>query len=515
MTLQDDFNSSIVGKMRKGTWDDPHKKITETLPIINGKATLSEIPSRSEKVSVTGNISTLYEIEDGELSEILYRVDYENGVVFFNVTHNNKNFTFTYEGIGRHFFPSDGIWVTQDTNGSIQTAKEKFDRVDLDIAAQKSRVDVHINSVPQPNEILDIRVDRNGVIYDVAKQRIDAEQKKIEDAYVSKKGTTFNSLKERLDKNDDDMGDVGVLVTKAKTVVNGINEVNVNAQTYANTAQTNAINFAKQYGVGSQLSSYKITGNLNSSTTSGLYYVDSTATNKPETGAGYLIVIAKDNSYVSQMFIDDKSGVISMRTLYSSWGVWKKIQLSTITDSNGGVKLSVSDVTKDFLQEILNLGVGMHTFYAIGGTVNTPSAYSVRGIFHYTNTGFGWIYATDSNNNAYTNYYNNSAWRGWQQLINSSSVVTGSGERIEVIELNFSGGSNVMSSSGNFSKAFAVPPTVIPAYVSQSVSYMDTMSFPFLYNITTTGFSCLLKPSNTANNFGPGTGKMKFFVYGK
>jgi hypothetical protein len=147
----------------------------------------------------------MYEIIDGELADNTFRVDYLEGVVFFNSNHNNTTKNFQYLGEGRHFFPASGVWLTQDDNGDIQTIDEKIDRLDSDILSQKSRVDVQLTGVPQPYEILDIRVDRNGVVFPVAKDRVDAEQKKIEDATHAKNGMNFGSLKERLDHIDDDI----------------------------------------------------------------------------------------------------------------------------------------------------------------------------------------------------------------------------------------------------------------------------------------------------------------------
>jgi hypothetical protein len=210
-----EFNEGIIGKRRKGTHDDPFKSISVTLPVINSKVTLPEIPSRFEKVKVTGYSTTMYEIEDGELTENLYKVDYTNGVVFFNVIHNNSNLTFTFLGEGVHFFPASSIWLTKSEDDNIQTVVEKFNRVDLDILAQKGRVDEQMRSVPQPSEVVDIRIDKSGNVYNVAKERIDAEQKKIEDAYVGKDGRNYTSLKERFDKKDDEIGDISFLKNKS------------------------------------------------------------------------------------------------------------------------------------------------------------------------------------------------------------------------------------------------------------------------------------------------------------
>ncbi|MEH7116050.1 SGNH/GDSL hydrolase family protein [Neobacillus vireti] len=210
MTLSNDFNGGIIGKRRTGKTDDPYKLITITLPVINSKTVLPEIPNRLEKVKVTGVSYPLYEIEDGELNDNFYRVDYAEGVVFFNAIHNNSNLTFTFLGEGQHFLPASSVWVT-DNNGDIQTATEKLERIDADILAQKQRVDQQIQSTPQPSEIVDARVDRNGVVFPTVKGRVDAEQKKIDDALQAKDGTNYTSLKSRMDKVDDRTGDTSLL----------------------------------------------------------------------------------------------------------------------------------------------------------------------------------------------------------------------------------------------------------------------------------------------------------------
>jgi lysophospholipase L1-like esterase len=225
MSYTNDFNDSILSKKRLGNANDPYKVISETISVINGKAILTEIPNRFEKVSVSGAGTTMYEVEDGELTDSFYKVDYVEGVVFFNSTHNNKSITFSYLGEGRHFFPSSGVWVTKNNQNEIQTAKEKFDDLDIGLFEPKSRVDNLILGNPQPDEIMDIRVDKNGVTYNIAKDRIDAEQMKIESAYVGKDGKNYTSLKDRFDKTDDRVGDLSILQTTAKTsLVQSLNE---------------------------------------------------------------------------------------------------------------------------------------------------------------------------------------------------------------------------------------------------------------------------------------------------
>src|SRR5699024_3139420 len=56
-----------------------------------------------------------------------------------------------------------------------------------------------IRNVPQPREVIDMRIDHNGKIFKVAKDRIDSEQQKIEEAYFDARGKKYDSLKLRID----------------------------------------------------------------------------------------------------------------------------------------------------------------------------------------------------------------------------------------------------------------------------------------------------------------------------
>jgi hypothetical protein len=109
---------------------------------------------------------------------------------------------------------------------------------------------------------------------------------------------------------------------------------------------------------------------------------------------------------VNQVQTDDNNKDTDLRS---------KVQMSKITNDNGGVKLSVTDPNKNILNELLNLGPGLHTFYSVSGTNGNPnSSVSIRGVFHQTAQGYGWAYAQDSNGISYENYVDNSIWRGWK-----------------------------------------------------------------------------------------------------
>lgn len=98
-----------------------------------------------------------------------------------------------------------------------------------------------------------------------------------------------------------------------------------------------------------------------------------------------------------------------------------------------------------------------------------------------------------------------------------AKFVRWSGQRIEEIEVTFtpSGSSNSVSGTGVYSTAFASAPIIIPTYISsQSVSYSDRLLYPYIYGITTTGFSVIMK-TDGSNLLGTGTLKFKFLAIGK
>lgn len=121
MDISNIFNDSIMAKRRKGDQNDPYMSYAETLTVINGKVVLTEIPNRFNKVRVTGNGVTWYEIDDGELTTNTFKVDYPEGVVFFHSSNNSKSLTFAYLGEGTHFFPAARIWTKKNGNEVVDT----------------------------------------------------------------------------------------------------------------------------------------------------------------------------------------------------------------------------------------------------------------------------------------------------------------------------------------------------------------------------------------------------------
>lgn len=88
-----------------------------------------------------------------------------------------------------------------------------------------------------------------------------------------------------------------------------------------------------------------------------------------------------------------------------------------IIDSSGGVKINASGGTDDILAMLVTQGKGVHTFYNVGLTPSNPAgSASIRGMAHFSSASSGWVFAIDTNNNMYTNYYDVGTWKGWVKL---------------------------------------------------------------------------------------------------
>lgn len=202
------YDDPVTFLSRKGTAKDPFKYIKETVQIINGKAELREVPERDYKVKVSGENTTWYEVVDEELEDNFFQVDYFKGTVLFTANNNGKTLTFEYYGRGVYLAPDSRVYLTQSNDPVIFTASEKFSDIDREILEQKNRVDTLITENPQPSEVVDMRIDRDGNIYNTARDRINAEQKKIDDARVNTyENITYDSLVMRLNEEYKELKD--------------------------------------------------------------------------------------------------------------------------------------------------------------------------------------------------------------------------------------------------------------------------------------------------------------------
>ncbi|WP_035415362.1 BppU family phage baseplate upper protein [Bacillus sp. UNC437CL72CviS29] len=122
------------------------------------------------------------------------------------------------------------------------------------------------------------------------------------------------------------------------------------------------------------------------------------------------------------------------------------VQVPKITTDVGGALLSVSDATKNILDEIVSRGLGINTIYCHGSVQgNTPNAKSWRGISFINSPTFGFVIAKDYQNKFYTNYIDNGTWIGWEEHVTLNDLLkTLNGWKFTTTALQLNG-SNVLS----------------------------------------------------------------------
>ncbi|WP_405101398.1 tail fiber domain-containing protein [Oceanobacillus sp. FSL H7-0719] len=192
------YGDPIVYDRRKGSPIDPYRKKKETVFIETNYAILSEIPNRRDRVKVSGLDINWVETDDRSfLEENYFWVDYTYGHVYFHGMHQNKTIHIEYTGEGVRMLADSRVYYSADRR--FPNLRDKLIDVDRAILVERNRITEQIVSHPQPSEIVDLRVDYNGKVYDAAKHRVDAEQQKIEEAYIDAKGIRHESLKKRID----------------------------------------------------------------------------------------------------------------------------------------------------------------------------------------------------------------------------------------------------------------------------------------------------------------------------
>ncbi|MEC0396617.1 hypothetical protein P8785_12415 [Bacillus subtilis] len=134
------YNDPILSKKRKGSVDDPYLTYNETLTVYNGRVLLTEIPNREFRVEVIGSNKEWREIEDGELEDNYFKVDYLMGVVFFNASNEGKSLTFNYSGEGASFFPASRIWIKRQGNMVVETLQGLIDDAENAIIRMNERI---------------------------------------------------------------------------------------------------------------------------------------------------------------------------------------------------------------------------------------------------------------------------------------------------------------------------------------------------------------------------------------
>jgi hypothetical protein len=137
------YQNSTITKYRAGTSSDPYIDITESKKVINGVIQLNEIPVSLNKVRITG----YYELPVSNTTNLAtneYRVDYAEGLVYFNSAAEGLTLTAIYKGRGNHYVSSGRIWVEESEGNVVQTLK------DIIVAGQEV-----IDELPTLNQTID------------------------------------------------------------------------------------------------------------------------------------------------------------------------------------------------------------------------------------------------------------------------------------------------------------------------------------------------------------------------
>ncbi|SDY42728.1 BppU family phage baseplate upper protein [Bacillus sp. 166amftsu] len=107
------------------------------------------------------------------------------------------------------------------------------------------------------------------------------------------------------------------------------------------------------------------------------------------------------------------------------------VQVPKITLDDGGQTISVSDVSKNILNEIVVKGKGMNTIYcATGVQGQTPNNKSWRGVSYLNSINHGFVWAKDYQGKFFTNYLDNGNWLGWVEHATTAQVDAGDAKQV-------------------------------------------------------------------------------------
>ncbi|AZV43746.1 hypothetical protein BAOM_3137 [Peribacillus asahii] len=137
-----DYDDQIIISRRQGNSESPYVHIDESLVIDpHGKVILTEMPSKFNGVSVSGDNKTWFEIKKGVPKANEYLVDYKGGkAVTFNISNAGKQLAFSYEGMGQHFIPSSMVYTEQENGTVVETLKGLVDKSKADLATDRQSV---------------------------------------------------------------------------------------------------------------------------------------------------------------------------------------------------------------------------------------------------------------------------------------------------------------------------------------------------------------------------------------
>lgn len=123
------YFDSIRHLLRAGTVDDPYVlKVTQE-KIVNNKINLDEIPDPMYHVRIEGytELDRNVYYKTKEIPSDKFYIEYDNGVVYFNLTEDGKTVTVEYKGRGVLQFPAERIYIHSPNPWAVDNLQELID----------------------------------------------------------------------------------------------------------------------------------------------------------------------------------------------------------------------------------------------------------------------------------------------------------------------------------------------------------------------------------------------------
>ncbi|MEK4006323.1 hypothetical protein [Paenibacillus sp. FSL H3-0333] len=150
-----EYNDPLTIIRRTGKPDDPYIDRADVLPVINGKITLLEIPSRTDRVQIAGMTEIDQEIYENRpfLAPNEFLVHYSVGVVQVNSSLEGTAPLCRYKATGLILYPASRIYAMVHRNPDVvSTLQDYIDQVEEKINENKTiigDIEVLLNQTKQ------------------------------------------------------------------------------------------------------------------------------------------------------------------------------------------------------------------------------------------------------------------------------------------------------------------------------------------------------------------------------
>jgi hypothetical protein len=126
-TYLEHIDSSVI-VWRKGTSEDPYIPRSDSLPVINNRITLLEVPSYTHKVQITGFVEVPEEVykKTKALKENEFVVNYAVGIIQFHPSQEGNTLVCSYLGRGLILYPASRIYAIARNNPDVLVTLQDY-----------------------------------------------------------------------------------------------------------------------------------------------------------------------------------------------------------------------------------------------------------------------------------------------------------------------------------------------------------------------------------------------------